>query len=437
MNVGLGLTLMVMLIAANGYFVAAEFAYVAVRRTRLAELRDAGDRAADRALAVTARLSFMLSGAQLGITATSLLVGFVAEPTLGRALQPLLVATGLPPAASVGISLTLALVLATGVQMVIGELAPKNLAIARAVETSRALATPTLLYLKVAGPLVRLFDGASNGLLRLVGIQPMEELEGGVDPDELEHIIHQSGREGSLTSTQTRLLGRALDLRALRAANAMVPRPQVVAISADSTGADLRMLARTSGHSRFLVVGDDLDDVRGVVQAKDLLRVPSENRDDYPVPRLMSEPLAVPESTWLPQLLTELRRARTPLALIVDEHGGTAGMVTLEDIVEELVGEIQDEYDPAEPGVMRRPDGTYLLPGTWRLDETARDTGVELPEGGYDTLSGLVMAHLERLPEVGDEVTLPTATLRVEALDGHAVGRVRLAPRGPLDPERP
>ena len=433
MDALLGLLFVALLIAANGYFVAAEFAFVAVRRTRLAELRDQGDRPAARALAVTERLSFMLSGAQLGITASSLLVGFLAEPTLGRLFQPVLLALGLPEAASLGVALTLALVLATGTQMVIGELAPKNLAIARAEPASRLLARSVLLLLKLGGPLIWLFDSASNALLRLLRIEALDELRGGVDPDELQHIITESGRKGGLTTTQSMLLGRALTFRRLRAADAMVPRNRVVDIAADATGAALRALVLESGHSRFLVTDHDAEEVRGFVQAKDLLRVPPPERDDVAVSELTTEPLAVPESTALTQLLADLREARTPLALVVDEHGDTAGIVTLEDIVEELVGEIRDEYDLAEPRVLARADGSYLVPGSWRLDETARDTGLELPEGDYDTLSGLVMTNLERLPEVGDELLLPTARLRVVSLEGHAVARVHLTPLEPLE----
>jgi CBS domain containing-hemolysin-like protein len=430
MDVAPGLVTVVALIGLNAYFVAAEFAYVAVRRTRLSELREAGDRKAARALAVTKRLSFMLSGAQLGITASSLVLGWLAEPTIGRLIEPLLVTVGVPPAASLGVALTLALVLATGTQMVLGELAPKNLAIARAEGTGRLLAGPTLLYLKVAGPLIRLFDEASNRLLRLVGIEPLEALRAGADPDELEHIIAESSRTGTLSTTQTTLLARALDFRVLRAADAMVPRNRVMSLPVDATCGDLRWLARSSGHSRFLVVGDGLDDVRGVVQAKDVLGLPVAQRDGTTVSALMSEPLAVPESAPLRSLLADLRAARTPLAVVVDEFGGTAGIVTLEDVVEELVGEIRDEYDTAEPRVLRRPDGSYLVPGEWRLDEAARDTGIDLPEGEYDTLSGLVMAHLGRLPAVGDIVEVPGARLRVVSLRGHAVALAHVTSAG-------
>ncbi|MDP8970135.1 MAG: hemolysin family protein [Actinomycetota bacterium] len=429
MTTTLGLVAVVALILANGYFVAYEFAFVAAPRRRLEELAGQGDRRARRALDVTGRLSFVLSGAQLGITATSLLVGFIAEPTLGRALEPLLTVLGVPRAAVAEIAFTTAFLLATTVQMVLGELAPKNLAIAKPEALCLGLARGTWLFTRLASPFIGLFDSASNWLLRAVGIQPAQELQGEVSLEELEIIIEQSGREGALTPTQTALLSRALEFRALDAADAMVPRPQVVSISADATCEDLRRLALDSGHSRFPVVGDGLDDVQGVVQAKDVLRVGPEDRGHALVRSLASPPLAVPESAALGPLLADMRDAHSQLAVVVDEYGGTAGIVTLEDVVEELVGSIQDEHDPEEAGVQRLPDGSWVVPGSWRVDEAERETGVELPAGDYETLSGLVMERLGRVPDSSDTVEVEGARLTVEAMDGLAVGRVRLRPR--------
>lgn len=429
MLTALGLLAVLALILANGYFVAAEFAFVAARRGRLEERAAAGDRRAQRALGVLRRLSFMLSGAQLGITVTSLVVGYIAEATLGRAIRPLLEFAGLPARASIGLSLTLGFVIATTAQMVLGELAPKNLAIARPEQIALSLARPTALYMRLAGPIISLFDNASNGLLRLVGIEPVEELRGGRSAEELELIIRKAGREGALTPQQTALLHRALEFRTLRVVDAMVPRPHVVSLQGDATCEDLRRLSVGSGHSRFPLVGSGLDDVLGVVQAKDVLSVPIDRRAATPARTLLHEPLAVPEQAPLSHLLADMREAHAPLALVIDEYGGTAGIVTLEDIVEELVGNIQDEYDLTEPGALRRPDGSYLVPGHWRLHEVERDTGLELPEGDYDTLAGLVMARLGRVPRVGDAIQLhDVAHLRVEEMDGMAVARVRIDP---------
>jgi len=425
MNIALGLLAVVALIIANGYFVAAEFAFVAARRTRLEELAAAGDRKAARAVAVQRRLSFVLSGAQLGITVTSLMIGFIAKPVFAAALGPALRLLGLGEAAITSIAITVGFVVATGAQMVLGELGPKNLAIAKPEPMARALAASTALYTRLAGPVIRLFDAASNRLLRAVGIEPAEELAPGVSADELEVIIEESRSRGVLPQAQATLLGRALDFRTLRAADAMVPHSQVVAIPATATCEELRALAVETGHSRFPVTDTDLDDVLGVAEAKDVLRVPVDQRASTPLRPLARPVLAVPESSPLRQLLSRLREARSQLALVVDEHGGTAGIVTLEDIVEELVGEIRDEYDATEPAVRRMGDG-FLVPGAWRLDEIERDTGIILPEGDYDTVAGLLLAKLGRVPEVGDAVRVGGVVMRVEAMDGLAIRWVHL-----------
>ena len=431
MSTALGLVAVLLLILGTGYFVAAEFAFVAVRRGRLEEYAAQGDRRADHALAVHRRLSFMLSGAQLGITVTTLAVGFIAEPVLGALLEPVLRLTPMSDTAAYAVAVTAGFVLATGASMVFGELAPKNLAIAEPELVALRLARATYFFMRIAGPLIRFFDGASNALLRALGIEPVDELSGGVSPDELEYIIDASSRGGSLDETTAGLMRRSLEFRELRAADAMVSRTHVDHVGVDATGRDLRSLALRTGHSRFPVTGAGLDDVVGLVQAKDLLRVPPNVRDTTPVRSLLKPVVAVPESTLLAPLLADMRESHSQLAVVVDEYGGTAGIVTLEDIVEELVGEIEDEYDPDEPAVRQESDGSYLVPGSWRVDECVRDTGMSLPEGDYDTIGGLVMATLERVAEVGDEVRLATVTLRVERMDGLAVGMVRLRATGP------
>ncbi|HWB72153.1 MAG TPA: hemolysin family protein [Egibacteraceae bacterium] len=428
MTTALGLLAVVALILANGYFVAYEFAFVAARRRHFEELAGRGDRRAARALDVTGRLSFVLSGAQLGITATSLLVGFIAEPTLGRALAPLLELLGLPRAAVAEVAFTTAFLLATTAQMVLGELAPKNLAIAKPEPLALALARSTWLFTRLAGPLIRLFDSSANWLLRRVGIEPVQALEGGASPEELGIIVEESGREGALTPSQTALLSRALEFGALNAADAMVPRPQVVWTTVDASCEDLRRLALDSGHSRFPVVGEGLDDVRGIVQAKDVLRIPPQERERTPVRSLAGPPLAIPESASLGPLLVDMREAHSQLAVVVDEYGGTAGIVTLEDLVEELVGSIRDEYDPEEPGVLALPDGTWVVPGSLRVDEAGREIGLELPSGDYDTVGGLIMERLERVPQAGDSVQVPGARLTVETMRGLAVGKLHVRP---------
>ncbi|MER7332379.1 MULTISPECIES: hemolysin family protein [unclassified Micromonospora] len=439
MLIVLGLLLIIVLTAATGYFVAQEFGYVAVDRGRLKQLADDGDKAAARALEVTGRLSFMLSGAQLGITVTALLVGYVAEPFLGAGLAELLGVAGVSTAVSLPLSVALALVLATVVQMVLGELAPKNLAIARPEPLAKALSRSTLIYLKVAGPLIKLFDRAAVRLLRRVGIEPIEELPSGATPEDLEQIIAESRQEGHLTAEMSTLLDRGLDFRELTAGEAMVPRVDVHTVRAHEPVSRVVELLDT-GKSRFPVRGaEGVDDLVGVIGIADVLGVPPERRATTPVSAVAGPPLLVPETLPLPTVLDRLRSGHRQLACVVDEYGGFAGVITLEDIAEELVGPIRDEDDPPERAPARQADGSWVVPARWRIDEVADSTGIELPEAPeYDTLSGLVMRELGRVPEVGDrlEISLiadgedgavePRALVEVLAVDRHVADSVRL-----------
>ncbi|MDO3700540.1 hemolysin family protein [Micromonospora sp. C28SCA-DRY-2] len=439
MLIVVGLLFIIVLTAATGYFVAQEFGYVAVDRGKLKQLADGGDQAAARALEVTGRLSFMLSGAQLGITVTALLVGYVAEPFLGAGLADLLGVAGVSRSLSLPLSVALALVIATVVQMVLGELAPKNLAIARAEPVARALARSTLVYLKVAGPVITLFDRAAVRLLRRVGIEPIEELPSGATPEDLEQIIAESRQEGHLDVEMSTLLDRGLDFRQLTAGEAMVPRVDVHTVRANEPVSRVVELL-DSGHSRFPVRGaEGVDDLVGVVGIADVLGVPPARRASTPVGAVAGPPLLVPETLPLPTVLDRLRSGHRQMACVVDEYGGFAGVITLEDIAEELVGPIRDEDDPPERAPARQDDGSWVVPARWRIDEVADSTGIALPEAPeYDTLSGLVMRELGRVPEVGDrlEISLPAdgedgaveprALVEVLAVDRHVADSVRL-----------
>jgi CBS domain containing-hemolysin-like protein len=419
----LGLIGVVALIAANGYFVAVEFAFVAARRSRFVEQADAGDRRSRRAVQVHKRLSFMLSGAQLGITVTSLVLGFIAEPAIASILSPVLEAVGIPESASLGIAILLALLFATMAQMVFGELAPKNLAIAKPEPVARALAPSTWLFMKLSGPIVKLFDGSANRLLRVFGIEPVDELVASVSAEELDLIVDSSAESGHLTTLQAQLLERAINFGDLEASDAMIPWNRVVTIDIDATAADLRSLM-TSTHSRFPVVNGD-DQVQGIVHAKDLLGVASSDYEATGVASLLHEIIAVPEAAGLSVVLTELRNHATEMAIVIDEYGGPAGVVTLEDIVEELVGEIEDEYDPTARG-----DHVEIEPGVWsiaassRPDEIERVTGFDLPDGDYDTVAGLVLECLERIPVVGDSFVVDGILIEVVEIDGFAIQRL-------------
>ncbi|MBA3984960.1 MAG: HlyC/CorC family transporter, partial [Acidimicrobiia bacterium] len=308
MNTALGLIGVVVLIALNGYFVAAEFAYVSVRRAQLEAHERADAKRVERALAIVKRLSFMLSGAQLGITIMSVIIGFIAEPSIGQAIEPLMEWIGIGESARQPIALVLAFVIATAAQMLFGELFPKNLSIARAEGVSLALATTTALYTRIAAPVIRLFDNSANALLRLFGIEAIEELHGGVTSDEFDFIVEESVREGRLTPQQAELLSRSIEFPMLDAADAMRHRRNVMTVSSQATGWELRTVAGAV-HSRLPVVDEngDRDEVVGVVELKDLLEVPIERRNDVRIVDIMREPLIVPEQLPLPDVLERMQ----------------------------------------------------------------------------------------------------------------------------------
>jgi CBS domain containing-hemolysin-like protein len=404
----LGLLVVLAITAATGYFVAQEFAYMAVDRSRLKARAAAGDAVAERALRVTRRTSFMLSGAQLGITVTGLLVGYVAEPLIGSALGDLLGGVGVPTGVGIAVGTVLALAFSTVVQMIFGELFPKNLAIARPEPVSSWLARSTLLYLKITGPLIWVFDQSSNLLLRALRIEPVHDVEHSATPRDLEHIVSESRESGDLPAELSVLLDRILDFPTQDVEHAMVPRTRVDVVPA---GTDLAEVTRlmASGHSRYPVL-DAEQGVVGVVQLVDLLdAAPGATLDD-----LMREPLVLPTRMALPDALDELARTRNELAAVVDEHGGFVGVLTVEDLAEELVGEITDEHDddvPIDPLAAESgaEAGRWVVPGELPVDEVERLIDQDLPEGDYQTLAGLAIAEHGRLLEVGDvvEVRLP------------------------------
>jgi CBS domain containing-hemolysin-like protein len=441
-----GLGLIVVLTVATGYFVAQEFAYVAVDRGRLRALAEEGDRAAERALRVTSRLSFVLSGAQLGITITALLAGYVAEPYLGQGLTGLFGWAGASEAVSATVSVVVALSVATVVQMVLGELAPKNLAIARPETLARALSRTTLIYLAVAGPVIRVFDATSNRLLRRVGIEPVEELPQGATPEDLDGIIATSYARGLIDVDMWRLLDRGLDFRHRSVGEVLVPRVDVVTVNGGDPVTRVVDLLDT-GHTRFPVTGQGVDDIIGVISVGEVVDLDPEQRHVVTALELARPPVLVPETLRLPEVLERLRSEHSQLACVIDEFGGFAGVITLEDVAEELVGPIRDEDDLPEPVVAARGEGSWLLPGRWRLDEVTVATGIALPEQeSYETVSGLVLHRLGRVAVPGDEVDvvlsvpvtqdggaapLREARLRVESVTRHVPNTVVMTLLGP------
>ncbi|HVL84023.1 MAG TPA: hemolysin family protein [Pseudonocardia sp.] len=409
LSILLGLLVVVAITALTGYFVAQEFGYMAVDRSRLKARAGAGDPAAARALTITRRTSFMLSGAQLGITVTGLLVGYVAEPLIGEGIGELLGGVGVPAGVGIAVGTTLALLFATVVQMVFGELFPKNLAIARPEPVARALALSTSVYLRLFGWLIALFDAASNLLLRVIRIEPVHDVEHAATPRDLEAIIDESRDSGELDAQLSALLDRVLDFHDRPARAAMIHRLHVQTVSADSTVAELVELMATT-HSRYPVLGEGADDVVGVICLRDVLALevadPPRDLAAIRVRDVMRPAVVVPDSLPLPAVLDRLREADDEFACVLDEYGGLAGVVTTEDVAEELVGEITDEHDPAGEDEPLIGDGTWTVAGTLHVDDVARLIDADLPEGGYQTIGGLVIAELQRLPVPGDAVTV-------------------------------
>jgi CBS domain containing-hemolysin-like protein len=401
-----GIAVVLAITAATGWFVAQEFAFMAVDRSRLGARAAAGDAAAERALAITRRTSFLLSGAQLGITVTGLLVGYVAQPLIGSSLGRALGGVGVPPAVGVAVGTGLALGFSTVVQMVFGELVPKNLAVARPELLALRLATSTRLYLQLFGWLITVFDRASNALLGRLRIEPVHDVEHSATVRDLEHIVADSRDSGDLPPELSILLDRILDFPERDVEHAMIPRARAGVVRTDDTLAGVRALMR-SGHSRYPVL-DARDEVVGVVHLQDVLAA---GDDDALVPALMRPPLLVPTSMRLPDALRLLSGKRNQLACVVDEYGGCAGVVTVEDLAEELVGEITDEHDPYRPEYHpAEDDGIWVMDGDVHLDEVERAVGRDLPRGDYETIAGLVISEHGALPEVGVSVTIVLPT---------------------------
>ncbi len=427
MSAALGILAVVVLTVGTGYFVAQEFAYMSADRVELTRQAAAGDRRAASAIRVMERLSFMLSAAQVGITVTGIVVGFIAEPAFSRALRPVLSALGLPAAAISAVSVAMGFIVAIAVQMVLGELFPKNLAIAKPEALAKALAASTHVYLAVSGPVVRLFDSSATWILRALGIEPAEQLHHGANLEELGHIIDEAEAHGSLPPQLSGVLGRALTFSDRTAGEAMVPRPDVVRTHSRTTVDAVVDLIATRGHSNFPVHDAGSDDVVGVIGVRELLHVAHETASTTRVGDIARPALVVPDSLPLPAVVERMRERDDEFACVLDEYGGLAGIITLEDVAEELVGEITDESDADVPPAARVNDW-WELDARLRVDEAAAHTGVELPASeDYDTVSGLIMSQLGRIAEPGDRLVLPAGVeITVVSLARHVPKRVRL-----------
>ncbi|WP_405407459.1 hemolysin family protein [Streptomyces decoyicus] len=428
----LGVALLLTL--ACGVFVAAEFSLTTVERSDLERAAERGDRGADSALKAVRGLTFQLSGAQLGITVTGLVIGMLSKPAIATLLAGPLDAMGLSRTVADSVAVVLGTAISTVVLMVVGELVPKNWAISDPLVIAKKVATAQRGFSAAFKPFIRHLNNTANHMVRRMGLEPAEELASARGPQELVALARHSAKEGALEPDTAELFVRTLNLADLTAENVMTPRVQVMALEVQSTAEDVANATRATGLSRFPVYRGSLDSVVGVAHIKDVLTVPAERRPRHPVSELVREPLLVPTTLTVDRLLDRLSGRRT-MAVVIDEYGGTAGVVTLEDIVEEVVGEVRDEHDPMETPDLA-PAGTdaegrsvYQADGAARTDQLKR-IGLWLPEGPYETLAGLIATELGRIPVAGD--TLEVAGWRMDVLDaaGHRAARVLLhAPR--------
>ncbi|MGW4923569.1 hemolysin family protein [Streptomyces parvulus] len=424
-----------LLILANGFFVAAEFGLVTVERPEAEQAAADGDRRAHRVVESLKELSFQLSGTQLGITLTSLVVGMLAEPALARLLDGPFTAIGVPDGAVPGVSVVVGMLLASAVQMVIGELVPKNWAVSRPLQVARFVAGPQHAFARLFHPVIAALNSVANRLVRALGIEPAEELASARTPGELVSLARHSARAGALEQDTADLFVRTLSLGDLTAQHVMTPRVRVSALHSSATAQDVVNLTRATGLSRFPVYRERIDEIVGMAHLKDALAVPAHDRLRVLTGRIARPALLVPETLPVRPLLARLR-SEQPIAVVVDEYGGTAGVVTLEDIVEEIVGEVRDEHDgldapelaPATP-----EDGrpAWDVDGSCRVDALRR-VGLEAPEGPYETVAGLVADLLGRIPAVGDRAELPGWRLSVRQVGHYRAERIRLVRTSPV-----
>ncbi|MEU9980746.1 hemolysin family protein [Streptomyces sp. NPDC050856] len=435
------LVVALLLCLACGAFVAAEFSLTTIERGDLERAVERGERGAAGALKAVRSLTFQLSGAQLGITVTNLIVGMLSEPAIAKLLRGPLRDVGMPDSVASSVALVIGTALSTVVLMVVGELVPKNWAISSPLGVAKVVATPQRFFTAAFKPLISHLNNTANRLVRRLGMEPAEELASARSPQELVALARHSAREGALEADTAELFVRTLTLAELTAENVMTPRVQVIALEAQATAEDVANATRATGLSRFPVYRGGLDTVVGTAHIKDVLAVPASLRRLKPVSEMLREPLFVPETLTVDRLLDRLS-GKSAMAVVIDEYGGTAGVVTLEDIVEEVVGEVRDEHDPHEtPDLARAGEDADGRP-LWSADGAARTDqlqtlGMRVPDGPYETLAGLVATELGRIPAVGDSVELAGWRLDVVDASGRRAARVLMhaPPPGARDDE--
>ncbi|MDO4822002.1 MAG: hemolysin family protein [Rothia sp. (in: high G+C Gram-positive bacteria)] len=420
------------LILGTGFFVAVEFSLVALDQSKVQQEIDRGDAAGERVLACLKSLSTQLSSCQLGITITTLLTGYTLDSGINALAGDTIASWGLAPSLASALTLIFSMGIATLLSMIIGELVPKNLAIAEPYRVARVLAPGQLLFTKVMGPIVRTANGSANWILHRFGMEAKEELSAARSPEELSSMVRRSADLGTLDSDTARFVDKTLSFAELTAADVMTPRRKVIMLEDTAPVSDVIELARTTGHSRFPLYREDQDNIVGVIHVKKAVGLPLDKRDVLEAGALMEDVLQVPETVHLDSLLMQLREGALQLAVVLDEYGGTAGITTLEDLVEEIVGEVSDEHDTNsfDERPLRVGNGDYIFSGLLRPDEVKDYIGtLDVDEDpAYETMGGFMMDHLGRVPETGDLVPVEGGRLRVEKMEQRRVDRIRYIP---------
>jgi CBS domain containing-hemolysin-like protein len=420
------LVVVILLVLANAFFVAAEFALVGARRSKIDQMANQGDRLAKAAQTAIKDLDRYISATQLGITLASLGLGWIGEPALAGLVDRFLGLFGVTPgplAAHTAAGVVTAFIIITFLHIVLGELAPKSIALVKPEGVSRTLAIPLMVFARVMSPAITLLNGTASWLMRRLGIAPQSEAQHVHSPDELRLLVMQARAHGTLDETDSAMLAGVFDFHEKKAYDVMRPRTDVTALDIDSTAAEVWTIVRRERYSRYPVYRDTLDDVAGVFLAKDLWLY--DGQEPFSLEAFVRPALYVPSSRPAERVLDDLRKTRAQMAVVLDEYGGTAGIVTMEDLIEEVVGDIADEYDFASRTAVVT-DGVLELAGSLSLVDVRSDYGLRIPEGDWTTLGGYAFGRLGRVPKIGDRVPFPGGELEIIAMDGRRVAGLRV-----------
>jgi len=423
----------VLLTVGTGFFVASEFSLISLDRPDLEARRDAGEKGFTLAIRALTRTSTHLSSAQLGITITTLLTGWLMEPAISSLLAPVLLGWGLVAGVVDTVSAVVAILIATILSMIVGELFPKNLALAVPRRVVKIVAPFQLAFTWLFSPFVSFLVNMSNGIVRAMGIEPKEELSSARTAEELASAVRHSSMHGTMEEDTATLLGKALSFTNHEAQDIMTPRTRVATIRVGDSADDVIALTRKTGYSRFPVIDEDADDIVGIVHVKHAVAVPRDRRSEVPVGALQGEALRVPETMHLDVLLGELRQGGYQMSIVVDEYGGTAGIATLEDLIEELIGEVSDEHDRTKADVVKMGD-TVTFPASLRPDELRERANIDVPDDGpWETVGGFLLSEWGYIPEVGASLDACGGRFVVERMDGRRIDRVRFVVTGETD----